>query len=217
MTTSAAFGTRLSDSAVRWRRRGSMAQDALLVVVSALFFYAHGRRVIEEGSVTSIGFAVEQGLLVVMFLTRRRSYATSTRVFDWIVAAGGWLPLALRPVDGGSLSAEAAGVGLQMTGLTLTCIGFLYLGKSFGVVAANRGLKINGPYRVVRHPIYFSHTLTGIGFLVANFSSLNLAILATLVICQLLRIQAEERILTETADYAAYRARVRWRLLPGVY
>jgi protein-S-isoprenylcysteine O-methyltransferase Ste14 len=34
---------------------------------------------------------------------------------------------------------------------------------------------------------------------------------------QLLRIRAEERLLRETAGYADYAARVRWRLVPGLY
>ena len=56
-----------------------------------------------------------------------------------------------------------------------------------------------------------------VGFLVANPSVLNAALLVLTTACQLMRIRAEERILTETADYAEYRARVRWRLVPGLY
>ncbi|HEX6029788.1 MAG TPA: isoprenylcysteine carboxylmethyltransferase family protein [Tepidiformaceae bacterium] len=199
-----------------WRRRLSMVQDALLVVVSALFFYAHARNAI-DGRLTSVGFAVEQGLLVVMFLTRRRSFATSTRPFDWVVAAGGWLPLLMRPADSPTTWAALMGSSLQILGLVGTCTAFLYLGKSFGVVAANRGLKVSGPYRFVRHPIYLTHTITAMGFVLANFTPINLGILVALTACQVLRLKAEERILTETDEYAAYAARVRWRLVPGLF
>jgi protein-S-isoprenylcysteine O-methyltransferase Ste14 len=85
------------------------------------------------------------------------------------------------------------------------------------VVAANRGLKVGGPYRLVRHPIYFSHFITTTGFLSANFNLYNAAILALFAVCQIMRIEAEERVLTDTADYSAYKARVRWRLIPGLY
>ena len=81
-----------------WHRRGAMAQDAGLVVLSALFFYVNARQVIVAHSFTSVFFAAEQGVLVVVFLTRRRSTVTSTRVRDWVFATiGGWLPLVLRP------------------------------------------------------------------------------------------------------------------------
>jgi protein-S-isoprenylcysteine O-methyltransferase Ste14 len=193
-----------------------MAQDALLVVLSAVFFYFHAAAV-ADGKFTSIPFAAEQGLLVGMFLVRRKSRATSTRLIDWVVATGGWLPLAARPNDGSPDLAQAVGVAFQMVGLSATCIGFLYLGRSFGVVAANRGLKVNGPYRLVRHPIYLSHATTSFGFLLANLGYYNAGLLLIVAVCQIMRIQAEERVLTDTADYSAYKARVRWRLIPGLY
>jgi protein-S-isoprenylcysteine O-methyltransferase Ste14 len=212
-----AVATKVGTPALRWRRYGSMVQDACLVVVSALFFYLQAVHVVSDHSASSVGFAAEQAMLVGMFLTRRRSYATSTRLLDWVVAAGAWLPLAARPVSGEAALPSALGIAIQVIGLSLTLVCFSALGRSFGVVAANRGLKVHGPYRLVRHPIYFSHFVTLSGFLVANFSPYNVAILGVVAVCQVMRIRAEERVLVETADYAAYRARVRWRLVPGVY
>ncbi len=207
-----------SRSRERWRRRGSMAQDALLVCMFAVFLYVHARRVVADGALTSAPFAVEQALLVWMFLTRRRSVATSTRVFDWLAATGGgWLPFFLQPQGGLPAAAEMAGTAIQVAGLTCTIICFSYLGRSFGIVAANRGLKTHGPYGIVRHPIYFSHSVTMTGFLIANFHPINVAMLAVITACQLLRIRAEERVLTESGDYAVYKAAVRWRLLPGIF
>jgi protein-S-isoprenylcysteine O-methyltransferase Ste14 len=194
-----------------------MAQDATLVVVSALFFWIHLRLVL-GGSLTSAFFAVEQGLLVFMFLTRRRSEVTSTRVADWVAATlGGWLPLVMQPQADVAGGLAGAGMALQLAGLSCTAVGFLYLGKSFGIVAANRGLKVGGPYRLVRHPIYFSHTITLTGFLVANFHPLNAALLTVIMTCQVFRMAAEERVLTGSASYADYKAKVRWRLVPGLY
>ena len=212
-----AVTTHVTTPALRWRRYGSMVQDALLVAVSALFFYVQAAHVVADHSASSAFFAAEQAMLVVMFLTRRRSYATSTRPLDWLVAAGAWLPLATRPVSGEAALPAALGIAIQVAGLSLTMVCFSALGRSFGVVAANRGLKVHGPYRLVRHPIYFSHFVTLAGFLVANFNFYNTAILAVLAVCQVMRIRAEERILLATADYAAYRRQVRWRLVPGLY
>lgn len=200
------------------RRWGSTAQDAGLVVVAALFFYVHARRVVVDQDLTSVFFAVEQGLLVGVFLARRRSYNTSVKVWDWVVASlGGWLPLALQPAGGAPDGVLVMGTVVQMLGLTLTCYGFWSLGRSFGVVAANRGIKSRGPYAFVRHPIYLSHSITMGGFLLANPSVFNAVLLAVVSTFQLLRILAEERVLTRTGDYAAYAGRVRWRLVPGLY
>lgn len=201
----------------RWRRRGAMAQDALLVVVSAYFFYVHALR-FADGVVTSLPFTIEQGLLVGMFLTRRRSTTTSTRLVDWLVATGGgWLPFVMQAQDGIAPPFAVLGTTVQLAGLACTITCFSYLGRSFGIVAANRGLKTSGPYALVRHPIYLSHTVTMSGFLIANFHPVNVAILATVTLCQWLRIRAEERVLTETGSYAEYRQAVPWRLIPHIY
>jgi protein-S-isoprenylcysteine O-methyltransferase Ste14 len=194
-----------------------MAQDACLVVVSAIFFYAHSRLVL-DGHFTSLFFAIEQGLLVGMFLFRRRSHETSMRPLDWIVATiGGWLPLALIPSGDQSGTAQVLGMGLQLAGLSCTIVGFLYLGKSFGIVAADRGLKVGGPYRLLRHPIYASHVITLSGFLIANATTLNIALYIVVMAAQVLRIHAEERLLARTSQYNAYRQQVRWRLIPGLF
>jgi protein-S-isoprenylcysteine O-methyltransferase Ste14 len=198
-----------------WLRRLNYLQDALLVCVSALFFYAQVVAV-TRGNFLSVAFAAEQAILVALFLFRRRSRATSRRPFDWIVAAGGFLPLLARPNEGdGSLA--LAGFILQTGGFFLVVAGMLALGRSFGVVAANRGLKVSGPYRVVRHPIYLAHIISTGGYVMTNFSYWNLAIYLATATCHLLRIRAEERVLTLTDSYADYARRVRWRLIPGLY
>lgn len=215
MTARAGLRPASSQSRTPTARWLAMLQDALLVVISGLFVWVHVTRV-ADGRIASIPFAIEQALLVGMFLTRRRSMATSNRPFEWIVAAGSWLPLMMRPDEGGDTSV-AIGLGLQMGGLLMTFAGFLSLGRSFGVVAANRGLKVHGAYRIIRHPIYFSHLVTTTGFVIANPSPWNGGLFVVVTICQLLRIRAEERVLGETAEYATYRAKVRWRLIPFVY
>lgn len=193
----------------------SVVQDGLLAGVSALFFLANVLAV-ADGGYFNIPFAIEQGLLVGLFLSRRRSIATSNRPMDWVVATGGWLPLLLRPVD--PVGAQGmTGAAVQFLGLVMTCTCFVFLGRSFGVVAANRGLKTAGPYRLVRHPIYLSHTVGLVGFSIANPTMVNVGIVGVTMCCQVLRMRAEERVLSETGDYAAYCSDVRWRLVPGLY
>jgi protein-S-isoprenylcysteine O-methyltransferase Ste14 len=200
-----------------WKRRFSFLQDATLVCISALFVWAHATHAIQDRSIANVFFATEQAFLVVMFLTRRRTNTTSQKPLDWFTATiGGWLALAMRPHETGG-TATLFGAGMQVFGLTFVLICFATLGKSFGIVAANRGLKVNGPYRLVRHPIYVGHTITMTGFVIANAWWPNIAILATVTVFQVLRIQAEERVLSATSDYQSYQRQVRWRLVPGVF
>lgn len=200
----------------RWSWRLGVAQDGLLAVISGLFFVVHARA-LAEGRFTSLPFAAEQGLLVLLFLGRRRSRETSTRPWDWAIAATSWLPLLARPAGGAPAGLEVGGTLLQLAGLSLTIVAFSYLGRSFGIVAADRGLKRGGPYALVRHPIYMSHTITMGGFLLANPGLVNATLVMVTVAGMLLRIRAEEALLTRTAGYAAYREAVRWRLVPGLY
>jgi protein-S-isoprenylcysteine O-methyltransferase Ste14 len=89
-----------------------------------------------------------------------------------------------------------------------------YLGRSFGIVAAHRGVVFAGPYRIVRHPIYLGYFVTHVGFLLANWSSRNVAIYIVVYFSQVARILSEEQILREDESCRAYCQRVRYRVIP---
>ena len=93
----------------------------------------------------------------------------------------------------------------------------LTLRRSFGVVAANRGVKASGPYRLVRHPMYAGYALTHVGFLLAGPTLWNLAIYGATLAIAVRRIIAEERVLRRDSAYRALADRVRYRLLPFVF
>jgi protein-S-isoprenylcysteine O-methyltransferase Ste14 len=195
----------------------SLAQDAALVALMALFALAQFK-LVADGVYRNIPFALEHALLAVLFLTRRRSRETSTRFQDWSVAAvASWLPFAYQARDAGDPSMAAFGTTLQLVGLSMAIVAFGFLGRSMGIVAADRGLKTQGAYRVVRHPAYAAHIITGTGFLIANPHWINATIWVVVFLCQVARIHAEERLLRRRTEYEAYASRVRWRLLPGVY
>lgn len=116
------------------------------------------------------------------------------------------------------LAPEWAAAALQVVGMAWQFSAKVVLGRSFGLLPAQRGVVMAGPYRVVRHPIYFGYLIGHAGFLLANFSWQNAAVLALLYVAQVVRIRREEAVLaSNSADYRAYRQRVRWRLLPFVF
>ena len=78
-------------------------------------------------------------------------------------------------------------------------------------------LETGGVYSLVRHPIYLGWTLIVFGAPVMTMTRLTFAVISTAYVA--IAVPWEERTLLQTfgADYEAYRRRVRWRMLPGVY
>jgi len=192
--------------------------DSLGAVVVLLFaqasirFYLHTHRLI--GAV----FFVQQLWVAGSFLTRRRPGAVSHRPLEWAVAFGGSFggyllrPAGLHPAWG-----VKAGLVLQLLGLAVWAIAFFALGRSFGLVPADRRLVGSGPYSIIRHPLYASYMVTQLGYLLQSVSVWNGAVLVSTFSCQVARALAEERLLLTTGPYAEYRKRVRWRLIPLVW
>jgi len=152
--------------------------------------------------------------------------AISTRVpreRDWnllsvlLAVSGTFYFLAFRLEPGVHLIPEAAAAGLQISGIAIQVCAKLTLRRSFGILPANRGVVASGPYRVLRHPIYFGYLLTDIGFLLRNFGIQNVVVLSLLLCLQISRILREERVLVKDSSYRAYMSRVRYRLIYGVF
>ena len=137
---------------------------------------------------------------------------------DWLVGLMGTLfPLLALPPQGSPVFPIHIGEGLMVAGFLLQLSAKLTLRRSFGVVAANRGIKANGPYRMVRHPMYAGYTLTQIGFLLSGPVLWNFAIYGLTLFIACRRIIAEERVLGEDEAYKELVGKVRYRLLPGVF
>ena len=125
------------------------------------------------------------------------------------------MPLLLRP----SMQGLAPDLGsMVMTlGVCLQIAGALALNRSFGIVPANRGVRTQGVYRGIRHPLYASYLVTFSGYLLANTSWYNFSIVVAWLVLMLLRILFEERHLLRDERYQRYATSVRWRLVPYVF
>ena len=66
-------------------------------------------------------------------------------------------PPLLRPAPALPLAPELLTVALSACGLLVVIGGKLSLGRSFGLMPANRGVVSSGLYRIVRHPIYLGY------------------------------------------------------------
>lgn len=106
---------------------------------------------------------------------------------------------------------------LSFVGILVSLSAKICLGRSFAVVAAVRIIKTYGPYRIVRHPMYAGYMLTSFGFLLYNFSLWNIFVIFITWFLQILRIRAEEKILSVDPQWSLWSKKVRWKLLPFVY
>ncbi|HSN02532.1 MAG TPA: methyltransferase [Acidimicrobiales bacterium] len=185
---------------------------------AALFLRAGLEHFLTTHSVIGAGFVAAQLWVVIAFLARRAPSAVTTRARDWLLAVGGSFGgVLLRPSGLHLTVGVTVGALLQGAGLLLSAAAFVALGRSFGFSAADRRLKTSGPYRVVRHPLYAAYVLLELGYLAQSLSLSNAAVVAVVISCDIGRALAEERLLEESSSYDGYRARVPWRLVPGLW
>lgn len=115
-----------------------------------------------------------------------------------------------------TLIPEWLSLALMIVGSVISLTGKLSLRRSFGLIAANRGVKTTGLYRFVRHPIYCGYMISHVGFALAFLSAWNVAVYAVAWTMFYLRAREEEKFLLQDPAYVDYVERVRFRLVPGV-
>ena len=95
----------------------------------------------------------------------------------------------------------------------------LTLGRCFGVLPEARGLVTDGPYSVVRHPVYLGELGACVGLVLASPTPWNLTVGALFAAAQLVRMHLEETVLshafTEYAEYSSRTPRLLPRFLPS--
>ncbi len=91
------------------------------------------------------------------------------------------------------------------------------LNTSIGMTAANRGIKTGGLYRLVRHPLYLSYMIAFGGFVLNQMTWHNVMVYFAALLLWVMRILAEERLLTRDPKYQDYTTQVKWRLVPFLF
>jgi protein-S-isoprenylcysteine O-methyltransferase Ste14 len=173
---------------------------------------------LRTGHVTGLLLLAGESLVVVLTVVRRPARlvdrSVSAAVMTTISLAG---PPLLRAGSDMPLLPDAATAMVSGIGLALVVMGKIALGRSFGVVPANRGVVVRGPYTFVRHPIYTGYLISHAAFFVANPTPLNAAIILIADGALILRALMEERVLSADVEYQGYCRRVGWHLVPGVF
>jgi len=160
----------------------------------------------------------------------RRAEST---LLGWAVALACYPPFNLRITglylptepDGQSWSQLLAGIpwlyGLVGVVIVVLLAIYVYATMAFGLRFSNlthRGILCRGPYAWVRHPAYVSKNLAwwllALPFLSGVGDCVRLLLLNTIYV---LRALTEERLLGSDPAYFAYRQRVKWRFIPGLF
>jgi len=167
---------------------------------------------------TLMALLVTEGYAMVLIVCARRSsmrdassvalVATLYSVFYYVL---------FDPDKTIALIPEYAGVAFYVVGTACQFYAKTALGRSFGLLPAQRGLVGAGPYRFVRHPMYLGYLIGQTGFMLVNFSLRNLSILLGIYLALWLRMSREEAVLQCSDDYHEYRKQVPWRILPYVF
>jgi protein-S-isoprenylcysteine O-methyltransferase Ste14 len=167
--------------------------------------------------VANVVWVTGAAIMAVMSFARFAPRSTTVNLRT-IVATGAMLilPCLMRPTSPSTGMIATIGLILELLGVLLTQIARIYMGRSFGLLPANRGIISNGPFRWVRHPIYFGWLILSIGYAMSYPNDRNVMLIVVTLPFMVWRIDQEEAHLSADPEYRNYMDRVRYRLWPGV-
>jgi protein-S-isoprenylcysteine O-methyltransferase Ste14 len=201
-----------------WSRLSELAARACIVVLFSMMTLRFTTDFLETGRITGLLLVVSELLVVVMTVFRRPAADVDRSLRARALTAASMMgPPLVRPAAVAALTPELLAVGLSVCGLVVVIGGKLSLGRSFGLMPANRGIVSTGLYRLVRHPIYLGYLVTHVAFVAANPTLWNVTLLVAADLALLARAVREEATLARDARYVVYQAKVRWRVVPGVF
>jgi protein-S-isoprenylcysteine O-methyltransferase Ste14 len=185
-----------------------------LIYISFVWRFSHSFMQTREASVFL--FMIFDTVVVVLLLSRGMPKATSANPLYWIAAmAGTWVSMFTDPES--YLPSMRLFVIPQILGIFIAFAGLLSLNRSFGLMAANRGIRTGGIYRHIRHPLYAGYILTTFCFTAQHPVLRNVCVALALLAMEIWRIFIEEKFLSADPAYATYMQATKWRLVPGVW
>lgn len=168
---------------------------------------------------TSLTFSTIFLFLVLYFtLTRLPPRDSAGGVVPRLAAVAGtffMLLLIILPATEVSVELQVFSSVLIVVGTILSIYCIRQLGRSFSIMATARELVTEGPYNLIRHPLYGAEVVTITGLVLARLSPGAVLVGLVWLALQIRRAQYEEQILRESfPEYEAYARRVPM-LLPG--
>ena len=204
----------------RWDRPvvTDLLSRAMIVVLFTMLSINLLGDFLRTGHVTGLLLLAGESLVVVLTVVRRKALyvdrSVAAGVLTLLSVAG---PPMLRASDVTPLVPDVATAMVSAIGLGLVVVGKMALGRSFGLVPANRGVVVRGPYTFVRHPIYTGYLITHVAFFIADPIPWNAVVILIADTALILRALMEEKVLSADVEYQGYCQRVGWHLVPGVF
>jgi protein-S-isoprenylcysteine O-methyltransferase Ste14 len=202
------------------RIEGTWLFHVMNVLVAAIWLHDLVKAVLNfraERQISSLFLCGMNALLVVFYVRRRRATEVGTSWKVVVVANlgtfGNFMYESAYPIHDAVVTPC---IVVTSIALAVSLGAFLSLGRSWGIIPANRGVKTGGLYRLVRHPIYASYILFDLAYVWWAFSWRNLAVAATIALILYARARYEEEVLLHDPEYAAYARRTRYMLVPGL-
>lgn len=133
--------------------------------------------------------------------------------------AGSISPMVLAELPFGDVGFPIliAGLSLILAGTAGAIWAVAFLGRSYAIMPEARRLVTHGPYRFLRHPLYFFEMLAVFGVVIQRVQPWAALVFLAEITLILVRIGYEERALSDAfPNYAAYAAN-RPRIVPGIY
>lgn len=195
------------------------AERFVLGGIYSVFVYRMGGSFLKTGNYMELIYLIDQLVILGFILARRPAQNITQRTRDWVVGfAGSFLSLAIAPLSiGNAILNTQVSLALILLGMCVHIAAKLNLGRSFGVVAADRGVKASGMYRLVRHPMYLGYMIVHSAFLLAGPNIYNVVVIGFCWMLLVWRIHIEEELLMDDPDYRRFAITTRYRLLPGIY
>jgi hypothetical protein len=192
--------------------------DCLLAVWFLIAMLPAGREIkFSLAGAANLVWLTGAAVMAVMSFARFAPRSTTVNLRT-IVASGGMmiLPCFMRPSNLSSGALATTGLIFELLGVMLTQVSRVYMGRSFGILPANRGVVSKGPFRWIRHPIYLGWLVLSIGYATSYLNDRNVILIVATFGLMVWRIDQEETHLSADPAYRSYMDHVRYRLLPGI-
>lgn len=204
---------------------GSAIMVCLMVIITSASYHRLSLMAAHADQHAVLDYLAEAGsfcfafLIAVLCVIRLKPRQQAKGLIPVIAALGGAFLLTvvnLAPMAPLAPGLKSVAVLLLATGNILSVYCLASLGRSFSILPQARKLVTDGPYGLVRHPLYIAEVIAAVGVIMLHFNALS-AITGVLILAtQMRRAMYEERVLSDAfPEYAAYAARVP-RFIPGL-
>ena len=158
-------------------------------------------------------------ILIITMVLRRTPVKVTPNPWYWLlafVATYGLIFVNAFAWNGRPIVPSIVTNGLAILSAAIFIYARLSLGRSIGIVPANRGIVTRGAYKYVRHPIYSGLFVAMIALVLRSYTPMTLLAALSIVVLFMIKSVVEERFLIADPEYAAFLQRVRRRWIPGI-